>query len=161
MVCAIGFAVFGIVLILNDPMSWQNPYSGLLTIVGLMFFLLFTTAAIAIFLQMIRRGPAIIIGEYGIWDARVSNGFIPWSEIKDIHVHMFSRQKFIGIDVDHPELYVVGHGIRSVKRNLNQRAGFSPIQITLTALKANPDTVIDSVREYHSRFRSIGLQAAE
>ena len=159
--CALAFVAYGLFLMSRDPMDWHNAYSGLFFVFGLLCVLVFGSGAAAILLHMTRRGPVIIIGEHGIWDARVSNGFIPWSEISDVRIHNLHNQKFVGLVVENPELYVAAGALRELKREMNERAGYSPIQITLTALKAKPEAVIRAICEHHDRSRSRFAQPAE
>jgi len=55
--------------------------------------------------KVLQRKPALVINDEGIIDrsSYVSVGEIPWSEIKRMDIYQVMNERFIGIEVHHPE----------------------------------------------------------
>ncbi|EHB56690.1 MULTISPECIES: STM3941 family protein [Paenibacillus] len=55
--------------------------------------------------KLVQRKPALVINDEGIIDrsSYVSVGAIPWNEIKSIDIYQVMNERFIGIEVHHPD----------------------------------------------------------
>ncbi|MFF3923003.1 STM3941 family protein [Paenibacillus lactis] len=76
-----------------------------LVIIGFLCTLFFGALLVFFMRKLVQRKPALVINDEGIIDrsSYVSVGAIPWSEIKGMDIYQVMNERFIGIEVHHPE----------------------------------------------------------
>jgi len=101
--------------------------------------------------------PGLIINDRGLWDnaSAVGAGFVSWNSVKSVYVNQIPGQKFLTLEVDNPEeILAKANPFKRfwMKRNKNQF--MSPVQIPITALKYDPEKLIELVKTHLNKSRA-------
>lgn len=117
--------------------------------------------------DLMRVDPILIVETDGITDKRLGPDMIPWSVVRGVKLLRVNRRPVLEIAVDVPpgELLRVS-GFRRYFQKLSAGTNQQNILISLTGLRARPETVLQTMRtSFESRPReaniSLVTQAAE
>lgn len=130
--------------VLNNAVVKYGTAAGSI-VMGLAGMIFFT-------LKMFDKKPGLIIDSKGITDnaSGVSAGFIPWEDIRQIYTTQVMSEKFVMIGVSNPEKYI-DRQTKFLKRKamtFNYKAYGSPISLTVSALKANHDSLLATLNAF-------------
>ncbi|WP_459965018.1 STM3941 family protein [Paenibacillus sp. JCM 10914] len=132
------FVVIGIVMMYAGGSDEENNV--FIVVVGAICTLFFGFGFVYAISKLLQRKPALLINQTGIEDhsSLVSSGFVTWDEIKGIDMYQVQNQRFIGIEVHHPEQIWSRHPHWKQRlMRLNKGMTDSAIHIQETGLSGN------------------------
>ncbi|BEP27825.1 STM3941 family protein [Helicovermis profundi] len=143
------FSVFSLIM----GVVGKNILLIIIGIIATLFLGICATYIIRRSIKTISSEPAvelIRISDEGIFDlsSMISTGLISWSEVKSIRIVRCFTQKFIGIEVNNVEKYLMR--ISSTKRmvaKLNMMMKFPPINISVNTFDVNIEELANTMKD--------------
>jgi len=134
---------------------FRRFYFGL--IVGSVSILFFGLAAVYLFKKLLDNKPGLIICDDGIIDnsGALSIGFIPWTDVVEIHEVFMGRQIFIIVEIINPLEYI-DRQENTLKRRwmkANYKLYRSVIGITANGLKCNHNELLNLLDSTFRKFK--------
>ncbi|MEK3887954.1 STM3941 family protein [Bacillus sp. FSL K6-3431] len=151
----LGLASFLFLLlgILFYILSSGDPGTGglLLKIIGVITGVIFGLCLIYYINVLIKRKPALIVSNEGIFDQSsfIGAGLVKWEEIEDIDFIYFSGQLFLGIKTQDPNLIVNrSNGIKRVLNKLNKGLVEAQVNIPVKILSCSMDELVNEIENH-------------
>jgi hypothetical protein len=142
-ICAV-FAVGGCYMIVSGPTG--------IRVIGLLNVVAFGLGLARFSFLLLRRKPALVIDESGIFDdgSAVGAGFIPWSEIEAIYVPKFTSQAFMRVFVKNiDEIFSRLSSWKVRLMRMNRSLTGSAINVPVGLLHITREELIASMRAKH------------
>lgn len=95
------------------------------------------------FFHLLDRRPQIVINTKGIWDRTLKLNTIPWHYIFDAYSITINKQDFICLVTD--DKIANKKKIDKWAKTLNEDIGAQKINLNLSAVKANADTITSQI----------------
>jgi hypothetical protein len=118
---------------------------------GVFFFAL---AVVAILLDLIRGGTAIVLDETGFRVDKLRLGSIPWNQVAECYVVLVHKNKFLCFRLKQPELFLpltstASQGMARLSKGL----GFGDMSLSFVGLTPSIEQAVDFVRARGIRVR--------
>jgi hypothetical protein len=143
---ALGFVAVGAWLLVSHRNNIRADIAGVLSVA------FFGPGAVMLIYRLIRRRPELVIDDDGF--AYRTWGRVAWSEIRAVGIREVkvrtSTQRFIEVLLHDPDRHVVGAPVTA--RTLmwvNQRAGFSPLNISAVSVPVPLVDVLAAMKRHH------------
>lgn len=135
--------VVGCFFMWNDP----RPKYRVVAVVGGVFFGL---AMLFLFARLVRRVPALIVNQSGIFDnsSGIGGYFLRWEEIDSMYVSSINRQKFLSIRLKDPERFLSQQGgMKARLMRANVKLVGAPVNISANILPVKLEELIRIIQE--------------
>ena len=121
--------------------------AGFIQAVGWVGVAFFALCLALILRQLLRRGPTVVIDDFGVFDRRLGVGLIPWQDISAVSVAQIRSQRFISLWLRNQEEYLSRvPSWRASLGRMNERMGFSPFSMGFAGLTPGLDEVYAHIR---------------
>jgi hypothetical protein len=143
----LGFAALGVLITLASYYAGRTA-SGLTQVVGWLGVVFFGLAAVVIPLQLLRRGPVVIIDDSGVLDRRLGVGLIPWQDISSVSITQIRNQRFISLWLRNEGQYL-SHwpAWKRAGSGVSERLGVSPFSMQFKTLTPGLDEAYARLKE--------------
>jgi hypothetical protein len=156
---ALAFVAIGFWFIIAPPTIensfWGNPVR--LTIAGYGAIVFFGLCAVIFFRKLTESKPGLIIDDAGLIDhsGGLSAGKVLWSDIDNISVFEFRKQKLLMLEVKNPQEYI-NRQTNVLKRKgmqMNYKMYGTPLSISTNALKISFQELIPLIQRRFQESR--------
>ena len=145
--------VVGAVLVIALLLSFE---SSALVIPALIVFAVLGGRGLWRFVRQLRNSELVVLDEEGITDRSYGLGFVPWGNVRAARLHDLERMgktyRVIELTLRDPEAFFED---KTVDRSLIRRgmsSGTTGVWVNTWQLKASADEVLDTIRDYISRY---------